>query len=86
MMALVAAGFALGPTGAPRIAASREPGMVAHPLAGRSPVLTTYVLHRKGESSEVLFRFIEWVQAIDLPEDARPEPPPEPDPPEDAEP
>lgn len=41
MMALVSAGFALGLTGAPHIAASREPGVVARPLAGRSPVLTT---------------------------------------------
>lgn len=86
MMALVSAGFALGLTGAPHIAASREPGVVARPLAGRSPVLTTYVLHREGKSSEVLSRFIERVQAIDLPEGARPAPPPEPDPPEDIEP
>ena len=73
----VSAGFALGLTGAPHIAASREPGIVARPLAGRSPVLTTYVLHREGESSEVLSRFIVRVQAIDLPEGARPAPPPE---------
>ncbi|HBP5015956.1 TPA: LysR family transcriptional regulator [Pseudomonas aeruginosa] len=86
MMALVSAGFALGLTGAPHIAASREPGVVARPLAGRSPVLTTYVLHREGESSEVLSRFIERVQAIDLPEGARPAPSREPDPPEDTEP
>jgi len=86
MMALVSAGFALGLTGAPHIAASREPGVVARPLAGRSPVLTTYVLHREGESSEVLSRFIERVQAIDLPEGARPAQPPEPDPPENIEP
>lgn len=83
MMALVSAGFALGLAGAPHIAASREPGVVARPLAGRSPVLTTYVLHREGESSEVLSRFIERVQAIDLPEGARPAPPPEPDSQED---
>ncbi|MCD9354737.1 MULTISPECIES: LysR family transcriptional regulator [Enterobacteriaceae] len=86
MMALVSAGFALGLTGATHIAASREPGVVARPLAGRSPVLTTYVLHREGECSEVLARFIERVQAIDLPEGARPRPPPEPEPPEDTEP
>ncbi|WP_169802994.1 LysR family substrate-binding domain-containing protein, partial [Thauera butanivorans] len=86
MMALVSAGFALGLTGAPHIAASREPGVVARPLAGRSPVLTTYLLHREGESSEVLSRFIERVQAIDLPEGVRPARPPEPDPPEDIEP
>lgn len=85
MMALVSAGFALGITGAPHIAASRESGVIARPLAGRAPMLTTYVLHREGESSEVLSRFIERVQAIDLPEGTRPAPPPEPDPPEDIE-
>ena len=86
MMALVSAGFALGLTGAPHIAASREPGVVARPLAGRSPVLTTYVLRREGESSEALSRFIERVQAIDLPEGARPATQPESDSPEDIEP
>ena len=86
MMALVSAGFALGLTSAPHIAAGREPGVVARPLAGRSPVLTTYVLHREGESLEVLSRFIERVQAIDLPEGARPARPPEPNPPEDNQP
>ena len=45
MMALVAAGFALGLAGAPHITGSREPGVVARPLAGRSPMLTTYCLH-----------------------------------------
>lgn len=86
MMALVSAGFALGITGAPHIAASRESGVIARPLTGRAPMLTTYVLHREGESSEVLSRFIERVQAIDLPEGARPAPPPESDSPEDIEP
>ena len=86
MMALVSAGFALGLTGVPHIAASRAPDVVARPLAGRSPVLTTYVLRREGESSEVLSRFIERVHAIDLPKGARPTPPLEPDLQEDIEP
>lgn len=79
MMALVAAGFALGLAGAPHIAGSREPGVVARPLAGRSPMLTTYVLHREGESSDVLARFIERVQAIESPEGRRFPLPVEPD-------
>lgn len=82
MMALVAAGFALGLAGAPYIAGSREPGVVARPLAGRSPMLTTYVLHRESESSQVLARFIERVQAIESPE-GRTLPPLEPDPQEE---
>ncbi len=86
MMALVSAGFALGLAGAPHIAGSREPGIVARPLAGRSPMLTTYVLHREGGSSDVLSRFIERVQAIESPDGIRATPPLEPDPQEEVEP
>lgn len=85
MMVVVSAGFALGLAGAPHIAASRELGVVARPLAGRSPLLTTYLLRREGEVSEVLFRFIERVQAIDLPEGTRPPLPLQPDPQEEIE-
>ncbi|MFC4924357.1 LysR family transcriptional regulator [Delftia deserti] len=83
MMVVVSAGFALGLAGLPHIAASRDCGVVARPLAGRSPMLTTYLLRPEGEPSETLGRFIERVQAIDLPEGARPAPAPEPDPLED---
>ena len=79
MMVVVSAGFALGLVGGSHIAAIREPGVVARPLAGRSPLLTTYLLKREDESSDVLSRFIERVQAIDLPEGARPAQPPESD-------
>lgn len=85
MMTLVSAGFALGLAGAPHITSSREPGVVARPLAGRSPVLRTYLLRREGEASETLSRFIERVQAIESPEGVRPAPPPEPDPQEEPE-
>ncbi len=71
MMALVSAGFALGFTGAAHIAASRESGVVARPLAGRSPQLTTYLLRPAGEPSETLTHFIERVQAIESPETSR---------------
>lgn len=79
MMALVSAGFALGLAGAPHIVSSRESGVVARPLAGRSPMLTTYLLHRQAETSAVLARFIERVQAIESPEGVRPLLPAEPD-------
>lgn len=79
MMALVSAGFALGLAGAPHIAASRESDVVARPLAGRSPLLTTYLLRPEGDASEVLSRFIERVQAIETPDGSRPTPPLEPD-------
>lgn len=74
MMALVSAGFALGLTGAAHITASREQGVVARPLAGRPPRLTTYLLRPEGEPSETLARFIERVQAIESPEGRRPTP------------
>lgn len=79
MMALVSAGFALGLAGAPHIASSRETGVVARPLAGRSPMLTTYLLRREAETSETIFNFIDRVRAIELPEGVRPTPPLEPD-------
>lgn len=70
MMALVSAGFALGLTGAPHVMVSREPGVVARPLAGRTPLLTTYLLRRTNDASEVLFRFMKRVLAINSPEGA----------------
>ena len=59
MMALVSAGLALGLAGTAHIAASREPGVVGRPLAGRSPMLTTYLLRRDTEPSQALARCIE---------------------------
>ena len=85
MMIVVSAGFALGLAGGPHITASRESGVIARPLAGRAPMLTTYLLRREADVSEVLSRFIERVQAIDLPEGTRPALPPEPDPQEEIE-
>lgn len=79
MMALVSAGFALALAGASQIAASREPGVVARPLAGRSPMLTTYLLRLNNEPSEALSRFIERVNAIELPSSTSPTLPPKPD-------
>lgn len=72
MMALVSAGFAIGLTGEARIASSRESGVVARPLALRVPPLTTYLLRLERNSSDVLTRFIERVQAIEPPELPRP--------------
>jgi DNA-binding transcriptional LysR family regulator len=86
MMALVSAGFALGLAGATHISTSRESGVVARPLSGRSPMLTTYLLHREAETSEVLARFVERVHAIEPSDAPRPVRPPEPDPEEESEP
>lgn len=60
--------------------------VAARPLAGRSPVLTTYVLYREGESLDVLTRFIERVQAVEAPEGSRAVPPLKPEPQEEIEP
>lgn len=65
MTTLVSAGLALGLAGAAHIAASREPGVLARPLAGKPPRLTTYLLRRDAEPSEVLARFIERVVTIE---------------------
>lgn len=65
MMTLVSAGLALGLAGAAHIASSRESGVVARRLAGTPPMLTTYLLRRADEPSEMLARFIERVAFID---------------------
>lgn len=67
MMALVSAGFALGLAGASQIAASRESGVVARPLVGRAPMLTTYLLRLDNEPSEALARFVERVGSTESP-------------------
>jgi hypothetical protein len=67
MMALVSAGFALGLAGASQMVAGRELGVVARPLAGRTPMLTTYLLHLASEPSETLARFIGRVRATKSP-------------------
>ncbi|MDR0780585.1 MAG: LysR family transcriptional regulator [Pseudomonadales bacterium] len=72
MMALVSAGFALGLAGASQIAASREAGVIARPLAGRAPRLTTYLLRLGSQPSETLTRFIERVGSIESPATRKP--------------
>ncbi|WP_313315971.1 LysR substrate-binding domain-containing protein [Pulveribacter sp.] len=64
MMTFVSAGLALGLAGAAHIASSREPGVVGRPLAGKSPMLTTYLLRRDAEPSQALARFIERVESL----------------------
>ncbi len=71
MMTLVSAGLALGLAGAAHIASGRGPGVVARRLAGKPQMLTTYLLHRDVEPSEMLRRFIERVVSIDLADDVR---------------
>ncbi|MNN10564.1 HTH-type transcriptional regulator BenM [compost metagenome] len=72
MMALVSAGFALGLAGSSHIHASRESGVVARPLAGGAPALTTYLLRLAEEPSETLARFVERVHSIESSEGSKP--------------
>lgn len=65
MMALVSAGLALGLAGTAHIASCRELGIVGRPLAGKPPMLSTYLLCRDAEPSQMLARFIERVTFID---------------------
>ncbi len=69
MMTLVSAGLALGLAGAAHVASSREPGVVARRLAGKPPMLMTYLLRSKAEPSGMLARFIERVAFIDSADD-----------------
>ncbi|MFF6656537.1 LysR family transcriptional regulator [Pseudomonas aeruginosa] len=62
MIALVAAGFGLGFTTEAHVSACSHPDIVTRPLAGRSPMLTTYLLRRATEPTEQLQHFIERVQ------------------------
>lgn len=67
MMTLVSAGIALGLAGASHLVASREPNVVARPLAGIPHTLTTFLLRMDSEPSDALARFIERVFAIEPP-------------------
>lgn len=62
MMTLVAAGYGLGFATASQIAVCRHPEIVPRPLAGRSPMLTTYLLRPDIEPSEQLSRFMERIR------------------------
>ena len=59
MVTLVAAGYGLGISTAAQVSTSNHPEIVTRPLAGRTPMLTTYLIHRIGAPSETLRRFVE---------------------------
>lgn len=64
MLTLVAAGYALALVGASQVVACRNPDVIGRPLAGRSPMLTTYLLRRDADPSETLNRFIDRVSPM----------------------
>jgi len=65
LLTLVAAGYALALVGASLVVACRNPDVVSRPLAGRSPMLTTWLLRRDADPSETLSRFIDRVSPMD---------------------
>lgn len=65
MLTLVAAGYALALVGSSQVAACNNPGVVYRPLAGRAPVLVTYLLRCNVEPSDILSRFINRVSPME---------------------
>ena len=59
MMALVSAGYGVGFASASQLGQYRNPEVIARPLAGRSAMLTTYLLRPDTAPSEELARFLE---------------------------
>lgn len=59
MVTLVAAGYGLGFSTEAHVSTSNHPEIVTRPLAGRTPMLTTYLIRRIGEPSDTLQRFVE---------------------------
>ena len=59
MVTLVAAGYGLGFSTEAHVSTCGHPEIVTRPLAGRTPMLTTYLIHRIGTPSETLRRFVE---------------------------
>lgn len=59
MVTLVAAGYGLGFSTTTQVSTSGHPDVVTRPLAGRTPMLTTYLIHRIGDPSETLRRFVD---------------------------
>lgn len=62
LLALVAAGYGIGLTNATHIEDFRHADVVARPLAGRTVMLTTYLLRPDSAPSEPLRHFIERVK------------------------
>lgn len=58
LLALVAAGYGIGLTNATYMGDFRHPDVVARPIAGRSVMLTTYLLRPNIEPSEPLRNFV----------------------------
>ena len=65
LLTLVAAGYGVSLTSATEIEVCRHPGVVVRPLAGRSPMLTTYLLRPDIEPSAQLGHFIDRLNPVE---------------------
>lgn len=59
MLTLVGAGYGIGFAIDSQVQTLQRPDISIRPLAGSPPVLSTYLLRRRGEPSEPMKRFIE---------------------------
>jgi DNA-binding transcriptional LysR family regulator len=62
MLTLVGAGYGIGFAIASQVQTLQRPDISIRPLAGTPPMLSTYLLRRKGEPTEPMKRFIERVK------------------------
>ncbi|MFU3033315.1 LysR family transcriptional regulator [Pseudomonas aeruginosa] len=67
MLTLVGAGYGIAFGIASQVQALNRPDIATRPLAGRSPLLSTYLLRRKAEPSPPLKRFITRVKSMSTP-------------------
>ncbi len=65
VMAMVSAGFALALVGTSHIGGTHAPDVASRPLASHNAMLTTYVLRRDADLTDVVSRFIERVAALE---------------------
>lgn len=72
MLTLVGAGYGIGFAIASQVQTLQRPNISIRPLAGTPPMLSTYLLRRRGEPSEPMGRFIERVKDGAAPVDDEP--------------
>ncbi|MNM78371.1 HTH-type transcriptional regulator BenM [compost metagenome] len=73
MVTLVGAGYGIGFAITSQVQLLQRPDISIRPLAGTSPTLSTYLLRRRGEPSELMKRFMQRVKNAAPPADDEPE-------------
>ena len=72
MLTLVGAGYGIGFAIASQVQTLQRPDISIRPLAGTPPMLSTYLLRRKGQPTEPIKRFIERAKDGAVPVDDEP--------------